>query len=257
MFTNSLYLFRKKLLSLSASQKNYFDVFSSENRNRSPAKLLNLAQIVMSILDSRSLSDPVFKDTALFAVKIKAVYYTVEHWLPQFHSLMEAMQLGWERQTSSTHSNTAEISHTRTVQKLCRFLRRLETRNSRTVIVYQTLESTFKVSSFSCFRHSAQIAATLACFNPMNYVSNPIQQSNSRVFVSIADNKTEPQELQNDLKIVLVQREMHKEIDPAEICRMLRIMKSLAVFVESCDSTHCNIKQWMPSIYNTCVLYMR
>lgn len=79
-------------------------------------------------------------------------------------------------------------------------------------------------------------------FQSNELCEHPIQQSNSRVFVSIADNKTEPQELQNDLKIVLVQREMHKEIDPAEICRMLRIMKSLAVFVKSCDSMHCNIK---------------
>jgi hypothetical protein len=37
----------------------------------------------------------------------------------------------------------------------------------------------------------------------------------------MADGKTEPQEVQIDLKAVLVQREIHREIDPAGICRML------------------------------------
>ena len=80
-------------------------------------------------------------------------------------------------------------------------------------------------------------------FQSNELCEHPIQQSNSRVFVSIADNRTEPQELQNDLKIVLVQREIQREIDPAEICRMLRIMTSLAIIFKPCDSMHFYTKK--------------
>ena len=49
------YIYFKKNYSLCLLLKDsYVDVFSSENRNRSPAKVLNLAQIVMSILDSKN-----------------------------------------------------------------------------------------------------------------------------------------------------------------------------------------------------------
>lgn len=99
------------------------------------------------------------------------------------------------------------------------------------------------VSNFSSTFQVSSLRKSLAWFNPMSYLSTQSNKSNSRVVVSIADNRASPQELQHYLKFMMIQCDIHREIAPAESCPVLRIKKVhwQSSFIP-CNHTHSNSK---------------